>query len=254
MEIETQCLTTCEVAADGGAISLGFVDSTGKPATIRLSLNQVGALVMTLPAPQATTFVLFITGPAFAALGKDLARHGLEFCHTDTPTGVLRPDGSHVVHKMDQAANIAALNALAAGDGDQYGRDVGEIGKNAGLLFGLLGGRLWSRPTLKLLAGEAWRRGTRGLAAFLGEALTPARGWLETAPFIWNSCCTRRSTRPAPTLGRWSIPTPRMRPPSAPQTPGSSSLITTRCCFARAWRTSTTRSLTTPCSRPSRLP
>jgi hypothetical protein len=49
MEIETQCLTTCEVAADGGAISLGFVDSTGKPAIIRLSLNQVGALVMTLP-------------------------------------------------------------------------------------------------------------------------------------------------------------------------------------------------------------
>src|SRR6201991_432362 len=70
----------------------------------------------------ATTFVLFITSPAYAALGKDLARHGLEFCHTDTPTGVLRPDGSHVVQKMDQAANIAAFNALAAGDGDQYGR------------------------------------------------------------------------------------------------------------------------------------
>jgi hypothetical protein len=49
MEIETQALTTCEVAADGGAISLGFVDSGGRPATIRLSLNQVGALAMTLP-------------------------------------------------------------------------------------------------------------------------------------------------------------------------------------------------------------
>jgi hypothetical protein len=49
MKIDTQALTTCEVAADGGAISLGFVDSTGKPATIRLSLNQVGALAMTLP-------------------------------------------------------------------------------------------------------------------------------------------------------------------------------------------------------------
>lgn len=49
MEIDTQALTTCEVADDGGAISLGFVDSTGKPATIRLSLNQVGALAMTLP-------------------------------------------------------------------------------------------------------------------------------------------------------------------------------------------------------------
>jgi hypothetical protein len=49
MEIDTQSLTSCEVAADGGAISLGFVDSTGNPATIRLSLNQVGALAMTLP-------------------------------------------------------------------------------------------------------------------------------------------------------------------------------------------------------------
>jgi hypothetical protein len=49
MEIDTQALTSCEVAADGGAISLGFVDSTGNPATIRLSLNQVGALAMTLP-------------------------------------------------------------------------------------------------------------------------------------------------------------------------------------------------------------
>src|ERR1700749_1273192 len=49
MEIETQALTTCEVAPDGGAISLGFVDASGNPATIRLSLNQVGALAMTLP-------------------------------------------------------------------------------------------------------------------------------------------------------------------------------------------------------------
>ena len=40
----------------------------------------------------ATTFVLFVTGPAFGVLGKDLARHGLEFCNSDTPTGVLRPD------------------------------------------------------------------------------------------------------------------------------------------------------------------
>src|SRR5258708_328073 len=49
MELDTQALTICEVAPDGGVISLGFVDSTGKPATIRLALNQVGALAMTLP-------------------------------------------------------------------------------------------------------------------------------------------------------------------------------------------------------------
>ena len=49
MEIESQALTSCEVVADGDAVSLGFVDSTGQPATIRLSLSQVGALAMTLP-------------------------------------------------------------------------------------------------------------------------------------------------------------------------------------------------------------
>ena len=98
-----------------------------------------------------------------------------------TPTGVLQPDGAHAVLSMDRAANIAAFNANAAGDGDRHGQDVGEIERNAGLLFGLLGGGLWSYPTFKLLAGEAWRRGPRGLAAFLGEALTPARGWLESS-------------------------------------------------------------------------
>ena len=54
MEIASQALTTCEVANDGGAISLGFTDTTGNPTTIRLSLDQVSldqvsALAMTLP-------------------------------------------------------------------------------------------------------------------------------------------------------------------------------------------------------------
>ena len=49
MEIDIETLTTCEVAADGGAISLGFVDSAGEPATVTLSLNNAGSLAMTLP-------------------------------------------------------------------------------------------------------------------------------------------------------------------------------------------------------------
>ena len=49
MEIETQLLTCCEIAPGGEVISLGFVDSNGESRTIRLSLNQVGALAMTLP-------------------------------------------------------------------------------------------------------------------------------------------------------------------------------------------------------------
>ena len=65
----------------------------------------------------ATTFVLFITSPAFGKLGADLARHGLDFCHSRNPTGVLLPDGRSLVLTMDRAANAAQLNAAPGGRG-----------------------------------------------------------------------------------------------------------------------------------------
>jgi len=129
----------------------------------------------------AATFVLFLTSPAHAALGSDLARHGLEFCHTPHPTAVLRPDGSSLGLTTDRAVNIKAFNALSAGDGDRHGADVGAIEADAPFLFALLGGELWSWPTAKLLAGQAWKRGARGLAAWMGEALRPTRAWLESS-------------------------------------------------------------------------
>ncbi|KGF69732.1 FAD-dependent oxidoreductase [Hoeflea sp. BAL378] len=129
----------------------------------------------------AATFVLFLTSPAHAALGADLARHGLEFCHTPHPTAVLRPDGSSLALSTDRAANIRAFNAASAGDGDRHGADVGAIEADAPFLFALLGGELWSWSTAKLLAAQAWKRGPRGLAAWMGEALRPTRAWLESS-------------------------------------------------------------------------
>ena len=128
----------------------------------------------------ATTFVLFLTSPAFADLGEDLARHGLEFCHTKYPTGVLRPDGSHAVLSTDRDENIAAFNAIAAGHGDTHEKVVKGIEENADLLFSLLGGSIRSFATAKLIARHGWSRGFHGLTSFFGEALVPARGWLET--------------------------------------------------------------------------
>ena len=128
----------------------------------------------------AATFVLFMTGPAGAALGPHLARHGFEYCHSPHPTAVLRPDGSSLVLSMDWAKNVAAFNALAAGDGDRHAADVGAIAADAPFLFALLGGELWSWPTLKLLFAQVRKRGLRGLLAWFGTALVPARSWLET--------------------------------------------------------------------------
>ncbi len=128
----------------------------------------------------ATTMVLFLTSPAFAALGKDLEARGLEFCHTSTPTGVLRPDGTHAILSMDRARNIAHFDGISEGDGKAFDREMGRFAGNAGFVFGLLGGNLWSTATAKLLGREVWKRGLKGLTAFFGEALAPARGYLET--------------------------------------------------------------------------
>lgn len=129
----------------------------------------------------AATFVLFLTSPAGAALGPHLARYGFDCCHTRHPTAVLRPDGSALVLTTDRAANVAAFEALSPGDGAAHAADVGGIEADAPFLFGLLGGRLWSWPTLRLLIGQGRRRGPKGLAAWFGQALMPARGWLETS-------------------------------------------------------------------------
>lgn len=127
----------------------------------------------------AATFVLFLTSPAHAALGARLAAHGLTFRHTARPTAVLRPDGASLVLTTDRAANVAEWNRRAPGDGDAHARDVGGIEGEAGFLFALLGGRLWSWDMARLMLGEVRRRGPRGLMAWFGAALAPARGWLE---------------------------------------------------------------------------
>lgn len=128
----------------------------------------------------ATTFVLFTTSPAYGVLGKDLERHGLHFANTDDATGVLFPDGRSLVLSRDRARNVAAFASAHADDGAAFAREMTRFGDNAGFVFGLLGGRLWSLDVLKVVGQAAWKRGLRGLAAFFGEALVAARPYLET--------------------------------------------------------------------------
>lgn len=128
----------------------------------------------------ATTFVLFLTSPGFGELGEALAAHGLEFCHTDRPTAVVRPNGSALVMTMDHEANVAEFDSRAAGDGAAHSGVVGGIGADADFLFSLLGGRLWSWPMAKLLFRQWRAKGLAGLKAWFGNALEPARGWLES--------------------------------------------------------------------------
>lgn len=125
----------------------------------------------------STAHPLFLVGPAYAALGKALHAAGLEYCNTDEPTGVLLPDGRHLVLSTSRERNLERLGS----DGPTFASALGEIGEQAPLLFSLLGNELWRLSTAKTLAAAAWRQGTPALVGFLGDALTPARAWLEQA-------------------------------------------------------------------------
>ena len=146
----------------------------------------------------ATTFVLFLTSPAFAELGEALGKHGLEFCHTDKPTGVMRPNGSALVMSMDHAANVAEFNARAKGDGDSHSGIVGGIGGDADFLFSILGGRLWSWQMTKLMFGQWRKKGLKGLKSWFGRRLSQRADGLKT---ILNPLMFKRFSL----LGRFTL-------------------------------------------------
>lgn len=169
-------------------VAAALLGRKGRKVVVVERNDRIGGCIRTeeITAPgflhdvMATTFVLFITSPAFAELGPELEKRGLVFAHSPTPTAVLLPDGRHAILKMDRKANIAAFEQLASGDGGRFDADINRIGADAPFIFALLGGSLWSWAMAKLVAREAWRRGLRGLATFFGDALGTARGWLET--------------------------------------------------------------------------
>lgn len=129
----------------------------------------------------STAHPLFLTGPAYAALGPALHAAGLQYCNTDSPTGVLLPDGRHLVLSTSRETNRRRFDAVHPGDGAAYEAALGEVSAQAPLVFSLLGNELWRLGTAKALASAAWHQGPRALSAFVGQALTPARPWLSQA-------------------------------------------------------------------------
>ena len=75
----------------------------------------------------AATFVLFITSPAYSELAGDLGKYGLEFCNTEMPTAVIRPNGTSLILSTDKSKNFAEFKKLNLGDAEQFVKDVNEI-------------------------------------------------------------------------------------------------------------------------------
>ncbi|WP_041656040.1 NAD(P)/FAD-dependent oxidoreductase [Azoarcus sp. KH32C] len=128
----------------------------------------------------STAHPLFVTSPGYAELKDVLHGHGLAYGNNATPTGVLLPDGRSLVLRASRDANVRAMNALAAGDGDAYAEAMAFVEQNAGLIFPLLGNELWSAPVGRMMAGRVWKQGAHETLAFFGPAMQSCRAWLET--------------------------------------------------------------------------
>jgi phytoene dehydrogenase-like protein len=171
-----------------GLVAAAMLVKKGRRVLVLERNDRIGGCLRTeeITAPgfmhdvMATTLVLFLTSPAYAAIGKDLEARGFAVAHSDLPTGVIRPDGSHVLFSRDRARNVAAFEECAKGDGETFASEMGRMGADAPFLFALLGGQLWSRRMAMTVAREAWKRGPRALAAWFGEALRPSRHYLES--------------------------------------------------------------------------
>jgi phytoene dehydrogenase-like protein len=122
---------------------------------------------------------LFVGSPAYAALGADLARRGLEYLNTDQPTATLFPDGASVHLSTARSANLEEFARYAPEDAAAWEATAAEFAADRDLAFGVLGTELWSRAGLAL-AGRGWRRkGPRGALDFTGDLLSSARTWLR---------------------------------------------------------------------------
>jgi phytoene dehydrogenase-like protein len=122
---------------------------------------------------------LWVGGPAHAELGEELAAHGLEYLNTEFPTASAFPDGSSAFLLRTAEANGEELDRHAEGDGDAWGRMLGEFFPNADLAFGVLGTELWSKAGLGLGLKAYRRLGRQGAAGFAGRVLSSSRDWLR---------------------------------------------------------------------------
>jgi phytoene dehydrogenase-like protein len=123
-------------------------------------------------------YPLFVGSPAYAELKDDLQAAGLAFAQCEYATGIVTPDGRAMAFRQDLDDTVRRLDAACVGDGAAFGAMAQRLfGEDAGLTFGLLGENPYGWNMVKLMWREWRRRGTDGLATFVGGALENFRRW-----------------------------------------------------------------------------
>ncbi len=119
---------------------------------------------------------LFLTGGAYAALGDDLARHGLAYCNTDDlVTGSVAADGRTTIAYRDPAKTAAGFSAK--GDAGRYLAMLDRLGGDMDSIGQLLGSELRGPSPLRPLANIVRRGGRAGAERWARDVVTSGRAF-----------------------------------------------------------------------------
>lgn len=120
--------------------------------------------------------LLFVSGPAYAALGNDLACHGLAYRNTDgATTASVADDGSVSVAYRDPQATAADFTK--GQDAEMYLEALQRIGRNAERFGALMGSEVRGPGLVRLLARSLKSNGRRGAEEWLRDAVTSGRSF-----------------------------------------------------------------------------
>ncbi|MEW6755193.1 MAG: NAD(P)/FAD-dependent oxidoreductase [Candidatus Latescibacterota bacterium] len=141
--------------------------------------------------------ILFAISQAYAELGPELGARGLAMANTDTPLGVILPDGRATVLTTDMQRNVAEAERLHRGDGAGWQDLVQSLGARAGQIFPLLSSELTS-PAAQGMMRQLFVAQDGGPSPYVGEFLDTARNYLQRqfgsdewrallAPWVYHS-------------------------------------------------------------------
>src|SRR5262249_22413678 len=121
---------------------------------------------------------LFVSGPAYAALGELLHRHGLEYRNTDGwVTASVADDGCVTLAHRDPQRTVAEF--AHAEDRSAYLAMLQRLGENMASIGGLLGSEVRSRALVRHAIGLVRRGGLRGAEWWWRAAVTSGRAFLR---------------------------------------------------------------------------
>lgn len=164
-------------------ITAAYLARAGRSVLVLEKNDRAGGLVrtdeLTLPGFQHDVYSaahpLFLSGPAYADLGRDLLAQGLRYINTDLPTGVSLENGQTAVFSTSLEATMAEAERLAPGDGATFAQFLESLSPYTNDIFALFSMDLSSPQAAEIIARLVRNEKSAGYSPFAASLFDTAR-------------------------------------------------------------------------------